>query len=219
MLTRRSFLMAAPASACAPAACRSTVTSVPGPAENSDIELMENAPPSLTVSPSCHPCEASGCLYIEEKTPCSSDHPPIARWRDQVSAFSARTRLEQLDGGNQAADAHVRCRSEYAHRNASDKWDFPVEALEEGDEREDCAVRKLESLRFLGRREDAFCPLAGVSDLSGGREGHAVLLAVLDDGSRLMLDSTTDGMTPPRDDHHFFPVHAVNRSGDCRVRV
>ncbi len=219
MLTRRSFLMAAPASACALAACTTTVTSVPTPAKNYDIDLIERAPPTLKVSPRCHPCEAFGSLYIEEETLRSSDHAPIARWREQVLALSGRTRLEQLEGVNQAVNADIRYRSDYAHWNVRDKWGFPVEALEEGGDCEDFAVLKLESLRFLGWREEAFYLLVGVSDLSGKKEGHAVLLAVLDDGSQLILDSATDWMTPPRDDHHFFPVYAVNRSGYYHVRV
>lgn len=91
MLTRRSFLMAAPASACALAACTTTVTSVPTPAKNYDIDLIERAPPTLKVSPRCHPCEAFGSLYIEEETLRRSDHAPITTSLPSTPSIAAAT--------------------------------------------------------------------------------------------------------------------------------
>ena len=94
-----------------------------------------------------------------------------------------------------------------------------VEALEEGGDCEDFAILKMESLKFLGWSEERLIVLVGVTDINRRKQSHAVLLAELEDGSQLLLDSLSDFIRPPHDDHHFFPVYGVSPRGYFHIEA
>jgi hypothetical protein len=61
--------------------------------------------------------------------------------------------------------------------------------------------------------------LVGVTDINRRKQSHAVLLAELEDGSQLLLDSLSDFIRPPHDDHHFFPVYGVSPMGYFHIEA
>ena len=46
-----------------------------------------------------------------------------------------------------------------------------------------------------------------------------MLLVTLADGAQLILDSVTPWIERPGDDHHFFPIYAVNGEHYYKVAV
>ena len=221
-MKRRTFLLSTPAAAAALGGCSNLVTAPPEPAKNYKINLLHKGPPAIkysSVQRGCRTCDAFESLYVEEETLLSSDHPPIRRWRDQVFSLRDLSQLEQVEGVNTAVNRDIRYESDYRHWHVRDKWGFPVESLEEGGDCEDFALLKFESLKLLGWSEEAMMVLVGVSDFNGKKESHATLLVEMEDRSQLVLDSLTDFISPPRDDHHFYPMYGINPAGYYHVEV
>jgi predicted transglutaminase-like cysteine proteinase len=158
-------------------------------------------------------------LFVEESELLNSREPHVAAWRESIIALRGRSAIEQLEGINAAANERVSYITDYEHWGVRERWGFPVEALEEGGDCEDIALLKMESLHLLGWPPERLFVLVGTSDLSGRTEGHAVLLVMLEDGSQLILDSVTPWIEPPGDDHHFFPLYAVNGEHYYKVAV
>ena len=100
-----------------------------------------------------------------------------------------------------------------------DRWGQPVETLEAGGDCEDFAFLKLVSLELLGWKPEQLYILIGTTDRSGKSEGHALLMAVLPDGSQLLLDSMTRVVLPPADDHPFHPIYAIDRDRYYHVAI
>ena len=69
----------------------------------------------------------------------------------------------------------------------------------------------MESLKYLGWPEERFAVVVGFSSFSNPPQAHAILMAKLDNGSQVLLDSLEDQIELPRTDHHFSAIYAVTR--------
>lgn len=150
-------------------------------------------------------------LPREESLLYSSNEPHIVEWRNRIEHLRDRPALEQAVGINRIVNNEVTYRSDYDHWNREDMWGYPFETLLEGGDCEDFAILKLESLKHLGWSEDQFAIAVGFSNFANPPASHAVLLATLDDGAQLLLDSLEDEVSPPKADHHFSPMYALTR--------
>lgn len=213
-LTRVAVLVTAPL-AFLGCATDGAISDRPDPDKNYRLEMVRHVPRQLERLSA----QAEGSLFVEESELRNSQEPHVAAWRADVMALRGKSELEMLEGVNVAANERVTYITDYAHWGVRERWGFPIEALEEGGDCEDIALLKMESLHLLGWPEDRLFLLVGTSDYSGRTEGHAVLLVTLADGSQLILDSVTPWILPPGDDHHFFPLYAVNGEHYYKVAV
>lgn len=192
-----------------------TVAETPDPSKNYRIELIRHVPRTLERLLE----QGLGSLDVEEPELLASTEPHVVSWRRQVLALRGRPELETITEVNLAANERVRYISDYEHWQVRERWGFPIEALEEGGDCEDIALLKMESLHLLGFDMERMHLLVGTSDLSGRTEGHAVLMVTLADKAQLILDSATPWIHPPSDEHHFFPIYAVQRDHYYKVAI
>ncbi|MDQ8036507.1 MAG: transglutaminase-like cysteine peptidase [Pedobacter sp.] len=161
--------------------------------------------------------EAIKAHWLEIDRLMSSSEPKIRAWRDGLEQLRDKPALEQLQQVNVLINGSVPYLGDYQHWSRIDRWGNVSATLLEGGDCEDYAILKAASLLYLGWPSERLSVLIGFSSITRPPGPHAVLMATMEDGAQVILDSAVAGLSLPADNYGFFPAYALTRQALYRV--
>lgn len=147
----------------------------------------------------------------------TSDDPKVQAWREGLDSLKGKPPLEQLAHLNMQINHAVPYLGDYEQWSRMDRWGHSINTLTVGGDCEDYAILKAASLLYMGWPPDRLYVLIGFSGITQPPGSHAILMVVMEDGAQVLLDSATDGLSTPAENHDYSPDYAVTRLALYRI--